>query len=107
MYPIQTLLIQVSVATSLNVVTLNFMVSGHHLNLLRVLLIVKSYRAVYLVLKSSKDLLNGKSVKWFTDCQNVVSIVRKGSSITCLHQLSLVIFHSKICTHSNWSMRIT
>ena len=73
------------------------MVSGHHLS-------YRELKAVYLMLKSSKDVLNGKSVKWFTDCQNVVSIVRKGSSIACLHQLSLDIFW--LCLYNSISLEV-
>ena len=56
------------------------------------------------MLDSLKDKLNVRSVKWFTDCQNIVSIVQKGSNVSSLHQLSLDIFW--LCLHNSISLEI-
>jgi hypothetical protein len=44
------------------------------------------------VLLSLIHILSGKRIKWFTDNQNVVSIVSKGSTKTVLQELALDIF---------------
>ena len=64
----------------------------------------RELKAVHNVLLSLKHKLNGKSIKWFTDCQNVVSIVLKGSNVNELHQLALDIFW--FCNHNDISLNI-
>ena len=48
--------------------------------------------AVYLALKSFQNFIIGKKVKIFSDNQNVVRIVRAGSSIIHLQQIAVDIF---------------
>ncbi|CAC5359726.1 unnamed protein product [Mytilus coruscus] len=52
----------------------------------------KELSAVKKVLLSLINIISGKKVKWFTDNQNVVSIVSKGSTKTVLQNLALDIF---------------
>ncbi|CAC5396382.1 unnamed protein product [Mytilus coruscus] len=52
----------------------------------------KELSAVKKVLLSLINIISGKKVKWFTDNQNVVSIVSKGSTKTILQNLALDIF---------------
>jgi hypothetical protein len=49
--------------------------------------IISSIVAVKQVLLSLIHILSGKRIKWFTDNQNVVSIVGKGSTKTVLQEL--------------------
>ncbi|CAG2222178.1 unnamed protein product [Mytilus edulis] len=49
-------------------------------------------------------LLNGKNVKWYTDNQNVVSIVSKGSTKSVLQKLALDIFSTCIKHNVNIDM---
>ena len=64
----------------------------------------KELEAVKRILLSLKEILKGKSVKWYSDSQNVVSIVKKGSSKPVLHQLALDIFW--ICSNDSISLEI-
>ncbi|CAC5370950.1 unnamed protein product [Mytilus coruscus] len=52
----------------------------------------KELSAVKKVLLSLINIISGKKVKWFTDNQNDVSIVSKGSTKTILQNLALDIF---------------
>ena len=52
----------------------------------------KELEAVKRILFSLKQILTGKAVKWYSDSQNVVSIVKRGSSKPALHHLALDIF---------------
>ena len=56
----------------------------------------KELTAVRNVLLSLIEFLHGKNIKWFTDNQNVVNIVSKGSTKTVLQKLSLDIFNACI-----------
>ena len=49
-------------------------------------------KAVSMVLQSLLHLLKGRSVKWFTDNQNVVNIIKKGSMKQHLQEFALQIF---------------
>jgi hypothetical protein len=49
----------------------------------------KELTAVKQVLLSLIHILSGKRIKWFTDNQNVVSIVSKGSTKTVLQELAI------------------
>ncbi|CAC5381524.1 unnamed protein product [Mytilus coruscus] len=53
---------------------------------------LKELSALKKVLLSLINIISGKKVKWFTDNQNVVSIVSKGSTKTILQNLALDIF---------------
>ena len=89
----------------------------------------KELTAVKQVLLSLIHILSGKRIKWFTDNQNVVSIVSKGSTKTVLQELALDIFSaclkfnvnidmvwiprsendradylSRICDHDDWGI---
>ena len=48
--------------------------------------------AIYHGLEQTKRLLEGQALRWFTDSQNVVSIIRKGSMKPDLLNLSILIF---------------
>lgn len=49
-------------------------------------------KALQIILLSLAEILSGRSVKIFTDNQNVVRIACKGSMINELHQLAMSIF---------------
>ena len=48
--------------------------------------------------------LEDKNIKWFTDSQNVVSIVGKGSTKTVLHKLALDMFSTCLKYNVNIDM---
>ena len=51
----------------------------------------RELKAVYLALEAFKiDLLN-RNIVWFTDNQNIVSIVMNGSKVISLHQIALAL----------------
>ncbi|VDI48143.1 Hypothetical predicted protein [Mytilus galloprovincialis] len=64
----------------------------------------KELTAVKNVFLSLINFLNGKNVKWFTDNQNVVSIVSKGSTKSVLQKLALDIFSTCIKHNVNIDM---
>lgn len=64
----------------------------------------KELTAVKLVLLSLLEFLKGKRIKWFTDNQNVVSIVKKGSMKADLQDIALVIFNT--CLKYNLSLEV-
>ena len=64
----------------------------------------KELTAVKQVLLSLIHILPGKRIKWFTDNQNVVSIVGKGSTKTVLQELALDIFSACLKFNVNIDM---
>ncbi|XP_063416792.1 uncharacterized protein LOC134699035 [Mytilus trossulus] len=64
----------------------------------------KELTAVKNVFLSLIDFLSDKNVKWFTDNQNVVSIVSKGSTKSVLQKLALDIFSTCIKHNVNIDM---
>ncbi|VDI42225.1 Hypothetical predicted protein [Mytilus galloprovincialis] len=64
----------------------------------------KELTAVKNVFLSLINFLSGKNVKWFTDNQNVVSIVSKGSTKSVLQKLALDIFSTCIKHNVNIDM---
>ena len=60
-------------------------------------------------LKQAQHILAGRTIRWFTDSQNIVSIVRKGSMKTHLLALALSIFETcksnNICLSLSWIPR--
>ncbi|VDI24913.1 Hypothetical predicted protein [Mytilus galloprovincialis] len=64
----------------------------------------KELSVVKKVLLSSINIISGKKVKWFTDNQNVVSIVSKGSTKTILQNLALDII--SVCLEYNVNIDI-
>lgn len=64
----------------------------------------KELTAVKKVFLSLLTQLSGKNLKWFTDNQNVVSIVSKGSTKTVLQALALDIF--RICLKYNVNLEM-
>ena len=64
----------------------------------------KELTAVKQVLLSVIHILSGKRIKWFTDNQNVVSIVSKGSTKTVLQELALDIFSACLKFNVNIDM---
>lgn len=62
---------------------------------------INSYQKV---LSSLVSLLNGKRIKWFTDNQNVVSIINKGSRKHVLQCIAIDIF--SICLRNNLTVDI-
>ncbi|VDI23314.1 Hypothetical predicted protein [Mytilus galloprovincialis] len=64
----------------------------------------KELTAVKNVFLSLLNFLSGKNVKWFTDNQNVVSIVSKGSTKSVLQKLALDIFSTCITHNVNIDM---
>jgi hypothetical protein len=64
----------------------------------------KELTAVKQVLLSLIHILSGKRIKWFTDNQNMVSIVGKGSTKTVLQELALDIFSACLKFNVNIDM---
>ena len=64
----------------------------------------KELTAVKQVLLSVIHILSGKRIKWFTDNQNVVSIVSKGSTKTVPQELALDIFSACLKFNVNIDM---
>lgn len=60
--------------------------------------------AVKKVLFSISDYVKGKGIKWFTDNQNVVNIISKGSMKCHLQDIALDIY--KQCLHYNLSLHV-
>ena len=56
------------------------------------------------ILESMINILKDKHIKWFTDNQNVVSIVAKGSMKPELQDIALCIFEN--CVHNNISIHV-
>jgi hypothetical protein len=64
----------------------------------------KELTAVKKVLFSLSDYVNGKRIKWFTDNQNVVNIISKGSMKCHLQDIALDIY--KQCLNYNLSLDV-
>ena len=69
----------------------------------------REVKAIQLCIKAFSDHLRNSSVTFYTDNQNAVSIVQKGSRIIDLQQLALDIFNccvqNNISVHVNWIPR--
>lgn len=59
----------------------------------------RELEAVYRVLLTLLDILQGQKVKWYTDNQNIVHILNKGSRKIDLQQISIKI--ANVCTLHN------
>ena len=64
----------------------------------------RELKALLLALQTFELSIKGRSIAWFTDNQNVVSIVSKGSKKPELHDMSLQLF--KICLNSQINLDI-
>jgi hypothetical protein len=59
----------------------------------------RELEAVYRVLLSLLDIIQGQKVKWYTDNHNIVHILNKGSRKIDLQQISIKI--ANVCTLRN------
>ena len=64
----------------------------------------REMKAVCNSIESLKSQLKGKRVKWFTDSQNVVSIIQKGSNKSELHCLAVQLFW--FCYNNNIALDV-
>ena len=64
----------------------------------------REIRAIHLALLAYENMLQGKSVKWFSDSQSCVHIVQSGSTKSDLQNEALAIFN--VCLKHNIDLRI-